>query len=267
MSATPQAGAHWWQVRARAEVPGATGKFTWVYLWGAPLRAMHWIAALCIVALAITGLYIGNPYAATGGEASSHFMMGRMRFAHFAAAAVIVMTGIVRFYWLLVGNKFERWTALFPVTGRGIRNTFAMVASYLRMTPEKQPHFVGHNPLAQWAYTTVYVCMAVLVLTGFAMYGQSNPGGLIFTLFNWVNALVGGLQNARLLHHVFMWFFFIFVPIHIYLAVRSDYIERGGVVSSIFTGGRFIPSDEQFEDYEAARAVTGEWPASKLHHE
>jgi Ni/Fe-hydrogenase 1 B-type cytochrome subunit len=74
---------------------------------------------------------------------------------------------------------------------------------------------------------------------------------------------VGGLQNARLLHHVFMWFFFIFVPVHIYLAVRADYIERGGVVSSILTGGRFIPSDESFEDYEATRAVTSEWPTPK----
>ena len=24
------------------------GNFTWVYLWGAPIRAMHWIAAGCI---------------------------------------------------------------------------------------------------------------------------------------------------------------------------------------------------------------------------
>lgn len=254
----------WWQVKARAEVPGAAGKFTWVYLWGAPLRVMHWIAAAAIVALAVTGLYIGDPYAATGGEASEHFMMGWMRFVHFAAAAVIVMTGIVRVYWLFVGNKFERWSALFPITPRNLRHVWEMVASYLRMTPEQQPHFVGHNPLAQWAYTMVYLSMAIMVLTGFAMYGQANPGGLLFTMFNWVNAVVGGLQNARLLHHVFMWFFFIFVPIHIYLAVRADYIERGGIVSSIFTGGRFIPSDEAFEDYEARRAVTSEWPAAHL---
>lgn len=253
---------HWWQVRARSEVPGARGKFTWVYLWGAPLRAMHWVAAVCLIALAGTGLYIGDPYFSTGGEASQHYLMGRMRFLHFVAAAIIVMTGIVRVYWLFVGNKFERWPALFPITGKNLRHVLAMVRSYARMTPEQQPHFVGHNPLAQWAYTAVYVAMAIMVLTGFALYGQSNPGGMIYVLFNWVNAAVGGLQNARLLHHVFMWFFFIFVPVHIYLAVRSDYIERGGIVSSILTGGRFIPSDESFEDYEATRAVTSEWPAA-----
>ena len=72
------------------------GNFTWVYVWGAPLRAMHWIAALCLVSLIVTGFYIGGPYFMTSGEASSHFLMGRVRFIHFVAAAVLVMTGIVR---------------------------------------------------------------------------------------------------------------------------------------------------------------------------
>ena len=38
--------------------------------------------------------------------------MGWMRFVHFTAASVLVATVIVRVYWLLAGNKFERWVAL-----------------------------------------------------------------------------------------------------------------------------------------------------------
>jgi Ni/Fe-hydrogenase 1 B-type cytochrome subunit len=221
---------------------------------------MHWVAAISIVALAVSGLYIGDPYFTTGGEASSHYLMGRMRFIHFIGAAVIVMTGIVRVYWLVVGNRFERWQALFPITRKNLRHTRDMVLWYLRMQPEKQPHFVGHNPLAQWSYTIVYIIMAVMVLTGFALYGQATPGGVNYTLFNWVNGVLGGLQNTRLLHHALMWFFFIFVPIHVYLAFRADYIERGGVVSSILTGGRFVPSDEKFTDYDLQHAAAREWP-------
>jgi Ni/Fe-hydrogenase 1 B-type cytochrome subunit len=92
------------------------GNFTWVYLWSAPLRAMHWIAAVCVVTLVVTGFYIGRPYFMTSGEASAHFLMGRVRFIHFTAAAVLVMTGIVRVYWLFAGNQFERLPALFPFT-------------------------------------------------------------------------------------------------------------------------------------------------------
>ena len=65
--------------------------------------------------LAVTGLYIGRPYFVTSGEASAHFLMGWVRFIHFAAAAVLVMTAIVRVYWLFMGNRYERLAALFPV--------------------------------------------------------------------------------------------------------------------------------------------------------
>ena len=61
-----------------------TGNYRWVPLWGLPLRVMHWVAAVCIVVLAVTGLYIGKPYFMTGGEASSHFLMGWVRFLHSA---------------------------------------------------------------------------------------------------------------------------------------------------------------------------------------
>jgi len=73
-------------------IPRASGDYRWVYLWEWPIRAMHWTAALCVVVLAVTGLYIGKPYFVTGGEASAHFLMGWVRFFHFAAAALLVMT-------------------------------------------------------------------------------------------------------------------------------------------------------------------------------
>ncbi len=52
-----------------------------VYLWQWPIRAMHWIAAACIIVLVVTGFYIGRPYFFTSGAASDHFLMGRVRFA------------------------------------------------------------------------------------------------------------------------------------------------------------------------------------------
>ena len=241
-------------------VPRERGDFTWVYLWGAPLRIMHWIAAACIVALVISGLYIGRPYFATSGEASAHFMMGRFRFVHFAAAAVIVMTGIVRAYWLVAGNAFERFPALFPVTKRNLRSMWMVMRTYFNFHAEEQPHFIGHNPLAQWAYTGIYAIMVLMVVTGFTLYGQSNPTGIIYHTFSWVPALFGGLQVVRFVHHAFTWLFVIFVTIHVYLAIRADYVERAGVISSILTGGRFVASSDQFEDIDLAHGTPRPWP-------
>jgi Ni/Fe-hydrogenase b-type cytochrome subunit len=230
------------------KVPPPSGEYRWVYLWEWPIRVMHWIAALCIVVLTITGLYIGKPYFITSGEASAHFLMGWMRFFHFAAAGLLVMTAIVRGYWLFMGNKYERLRALFPVRSRDWVNLFRMVKFYLMIRPERAPHYLGHNPLQQLSYTGVYLLGAVMVITGFALYGQSDPNGFFYAAFNWIGTLMGGMPVVRFIHHVLTWAFLIFIPIHVYLAIRADQLERTGVISSIVSGGRFVPADEKFVD-------------------
>lgn len=231
-----------------AKVPPPSGHYRWVYLWGWPIRVMHWTVVLALLVLVVTGLYIGKPYFMTGGEASSHFLMGWVRFAHFTAAAVLVMTAIVRTYWLFMGNRYERLAALFPVRPRDWANLVRMVKFYLMIKPEQAPRYLGHNPLQQLSYTAIYFVAAIMVITGFALYGQSNPGGAIFTMTNWIGPLLGGMQVVRFVHHVLMWAFLIFIPIHVYLAIRADNLERTGVISSIVSGGRFVPTDHGFVD-------------------
>jgi Ni/Fe-hydrogenase b-type cytochrome subunit len=211
---------------------------------------MHWIAALCIAALAVTGLYIGRPYFMVPDEGGTPFLMGWMRFIHFLAAALLVMTAIVRVYWLFMGNRFERLRALFPVRPRDWVNLWRTVKFYLMIHPEKAPRYLGHNPLQQLAYTGIYAVAAVTVITGFAMYGQSNPDGVFYAAFNWVNGLLGGAPITRFVHHVATWVFLIFIPIHVYLAIRADHVERTGTISSIVSGGRFVNVNEEYVDAE-----------------
>jgi Ni/Fe-hydrogenase b-type cytochrome subunit len=236
------------EVNLRHPVPPPSGEYRWVYLWHWPIRAMHWVAAVSIIVLAVTGFYIGKPYFMTGGEETPRFVMGWMRFFHFLAAAALVATGIVRVYWLFAGNKFERLPALFPVRRRDVVNLFRMIKYYLLIHPERAPHYLGHHPLQQLSYTLVYVVTLVMVVTGFALYGQSNPGGMIDDLFGWVNGLMGGAQIVRFVHHVLTWVFLIFIPMHVYLAIRADRLERTGTISSIISGGRWVPAEREYED-------------------
>lgn len=231
-----------------AKIPPPTGQYRWVYLWEWPIRAMHWIAVACLLVLTVTGLYIGRPYFMTSGEASAHYLMGWVRFAHFSAAAVLVMTALVRGYWLLMGNKYERFAALFPVRPRDWVNLVKMVKFYLMIEPEKAPRYLGHNPLQQLSYTGMYAIAATMVVTGFALYGQATPGGVIYSLTNWIGTLFGGMPVVRFVHHVLTWTFLMFIPIHVYLAIRADHLERTGVISSIVSGGRFVPADHDFVD-------------------
>jgi len=225
-----------------------TGDFRWVKLWGLPIRATHWTAAISIVVLAVTGMYIGKPYFITTGEASSHYLMGTVRFVHFVAAALLVTTAMLRIYGLFQGNQYEHWTALVPHRARDLRNLFQQARAYLLVRPEAAPPYLGHNPLQQLSYTSLYAVASAQVLTGFALYGQYNQGGVFYRAFNWIGALVGGMPNVRFLHHEITWVFVIYLPIHVYLSVRADILEHDSTISSIISGGRMIHADAKFED-------------------
>ena len=230
------------------QVPPPIGNYRWVYIWHWPIRAMHWAAAASLVLLVVTGFSIGKPYFLPQAQTSGGYFIGWMRLLHFIAAGVLVATAIVRLYWLVAGNKYERFPALFPVRRRDWVNMFRQLKFYLLIHPERAPYYLGHNPLQQVGYTMVYVVALVMVITGFAMYGQANPEGVIRSATLWVPKLFGSMQLVRLVHHVLSWFFLIFIPIHIYMAIRADLLERSGTLGSIVSGGRFVPADKAYID-------------------
>ncbi|MDX1646042.1 MAG: Ni/Fe-hydrogenase, b-type cytochrome subunit [Longimicrobiales bacterium] len=227
---------------------GAPIEYQSVHLWHWPVRAMHWIAAICVVVLVVTGFYIGGPYFLTSGQASDHFLMGTFRFVHFAAAGVLVATGILRFYWLFVGNRYEKWKALFPVKKEDWVNMGRIIKKYLFMRVEKPPHYMGHNPLQQIFYTGIYALAVIQVVTGFYMYGLADTGGFFFAVFGWVGPLLGGAQVVRFVHHVLTWFWLIFIPIHVYLTVRADVLHQEARITSMISGNRFVRADVEFVD-------------------
>ena len=72
-----------------------------VYVYEKPVRLWHWINALALVVLAVTGYLIGNPPVVTGGETSDHFLFGYIRFTHFSAGYVLAIGMAGRAYWAL----------------------------------------------------------------------------------------------------------------------------------------------------------------------
>ena len=176
--------------------PSGLPEYRWVYLWRWPLRVTHWVSAITVVVLIVTGFYIGAPYFASWGEASSHFLMGWARFLHFTAAGLIVAAAILRVYWLFAGNKWARWNALLPVKKKNWKNLWKMLKYYFLVRQETMPHYLGHHPLQQLSYTAIYLVVIVQILTGFAMYGLSNPGGFFHMMLKYIPSSV---MTARFL--------------------------------------------------------------------
>lgn len=227
------------------------GNYRWVYIWGKPMRLAHWLSAGAFTTLILTGLFIGMPNLIpipSHPQGVTPYLMGWVRAAHFAAGAVLVMAAIFRLYWLMAGNRYEQLRALFPFTRRERSNLVKQVWAYLFVKPHRAPHYIGHNPLQQFAYTGLYGMATVSILTGFSLYVQHDPGSLGFRALAWLPPLFGGLQNVRLVHHALTWAFAAYIPVHIYLASRADILEHGGLVSSMVTGGRFVAADTVFED-------------------
>jgi hypothetical protein len=87
-----------------------------VYVWELPVRVYHWINAVALVVLCVTGYLIGAPLRAFyAAEAYQQYWFGWVRFLHFLAAFVYVFNFAARLYWGFVGNKYSHWNAFFPL--------------------------------------------------------------------------------------------------------------------------------------------------------
>ena len=79
--------AHGLRDLSEEEAHGASVQ-TSVYVYEAPVRLWHWINAAAIVALCLTGWFIGSPPPSMQiAEATHQFVFGYIRFAHFAAGS------------------------------------------------------------------------------------------------------------------------------------------------------------------------------------
>ena len=67
----------------------------------------------------VTGYLIATPLAMVGGVASSHFVMGYIRFLHFAAGYLLAIGLIFRAYWAYAGNEHARQIFMPPLLSRG----------------------------------------------------------------------------------------------------------------------------------------------------
>jgi Ni/Fe-hydrogenase 1 B-type cytochrome subunit len=118
--------------------------------------------------------------------------------------------------------------------------------------------YTGHNHLAGLAYTIVSVGLFAQVLTGLLLFGWIMPSGPLHLLFGWGNAVPGGIQFVRTMHNLLTFLFFAFAIHHVYSAILVDIEERVGVMSSMFSGYKNIPTDRTVEDLGLVGHARGE---------
>ncbi len=213
-----------------------------VYTWEFPVRLTHWINALSVLSLSVTGFYIGKPF--MHAVSSSEYIMGWMRFIHFVSAYALLMSVAVRIYWAFAGNSYASWRAWLPLTGRQWRNLVGTLKFYLFMS-RKPPRTIGHTALAGLVYLFVFGLFVFEIVSGFALYSLTHQGVLWTALGGWLTGVMH-LQTIRLYHHLAMYVIAVFVAAHVYIAWYLDLTERSGLVGSIFSGDKFV-TDREWE--------------------
>jgi len=222
-----------------------TVKRTAVYVYEAPVRIWHWVNALSITLLAITGYLIANPLPSMPGEASDHFVMGYIRFVHFAAGYVFAVAFLGRLYWALVGNRYSRQLFSLPFWRLSFWKDVFHEARWYAFLEQEPRKYIGHNPLAHlFMVAIITVGGLVMLTTGFALYAeQTGLGSWQDQLFGWLIPLMGQSQDVRMWHHWGMWIIVIFVMLHVYTAIREDIMSRQSLVSTMISGWRMFKDD------------------------
>ncbi len=211
-----------------------------LYVWQTPVRTTHWVTATCIVVLSFTGGYIADPFLIPPGGS----VMSTIRQIHIITALVFLVSGMVRTWWLLAGNRFARWSAFIPTSRRQATELFRQ-AGFYGFIRKEIPKVLGHNQLAATAYLALFGLLLIETVTGFALDGLmgAEPGS---TGFGWLRELVGA-QQLRLIHHLCMWLILAIALFHVYSCVLVDNLEKNGLVSSIVSGFKFPTREEVVE--------------------
>lgn len=214
-----------------------------VYVWQLPVRFFHWINAVAIVVLCITGYIIGDPPAVQHAtEAIHNYWFGYVRLIHLATGMIFVVNILFRLYWAFAGNHFARWNNFIPLTRAQWKSIFQTLRVDILLLTDKPVYDIGHNSLAATTYFGLFILSVAQALTGFMMmFVTTNNVMEPITTFGLEH--MGGFFVVREIHHILMWAFVLFMIIHVYLVFYHDYIERNGIASSMIGGWKFIRAD------------------------
>jgi Ni/Fe-hydrogenase 1 B-type cytochrome subunit len=240
--------------------PGAAAppsEFRRVYVWEIPVRFYHWLNALCLLVLVLTGLIIAHPPAlASASEASFSYWFGVNRFIHFVASYVFLANLVLRIYWGFVGNQYADWRNFIPLRTAQFREILQVLKVDLLQTGGQPVVAVGHNAMAYLTYFVLFWFSVLQVVTGFAMYASMSTSWFP-QLFTWALPLFGSDHALREWHYLAMWFFILFTMVHVYLVFYHDYVEGHGVMSSMVGGWKFLHSEVLRPDGKARFSARG----------
>lgn len=217
-----------------------------VYEFSVGLRLTHWLRAVSIAFLVVSGFYLAYVFVAPAvNPEPTNFMNAKWRAAHQIAGFVLIACFIFKFY-LFVIDKESRKEVISFSDAINPKIWLAQIKYYLFLGPH--PHLKGvYNPLQFVAYAFFYVVLFLICLTGLILYVHvyhDGLGGLLYAPMRAIESMMGGLATVRLVHHICMWIIMIFVPVHVYMVIFNAIKGKDGAADAIVSGYKYIDEEQ-----------------------
>jgi thiosulfate reductase cytochrome b subunit len=173
------------------------------------VRLTHWINAFAMVIMILSGWEIYNAYpilpfrfpaAITLGDGLASGILW-----HFAAMWLLVVNGLIYIGYGVASGRFRR--KLWPVDPR------AVMADVKAAISGRLSHndLSTYNAIQRLLYASVILAGIVVTVSGIAMWKPVQ--------FQELTALMGGFDNARIVHFAAMAFIVGFTLIHVIMAL------------------------------------------------
>lgn len=205
------------------------------FVYSSTNRILHWIRAIVITGLAITGFYIAMPFLSSGGS-SDRLIYAEWVSWHVILGFILISAGILRIFLFFFGK--DSGSEL-----RSLKDEFSLKSWIIQL---KSYFFIGelrkkglYGPLQFLSYSVIMLLVVMSSLTGLILYVHlyhQGLGGVLYEPMKVVEMWMGGLATVRLIHHITMWGFLIFIPIHVYMVIWSAIRFKHAAMDVMFTG-------------------------------
>jgi thiosulfate reductase cytochrome b subunit len=181
-----------------------------VVLQPAWVRTMHWINAVAMILMIMSGLQVYNASPLFDSLRFSHSItiggwLGGALLWHFAAMWLLMVNGLVYLITGLATGRFKK--KLLPITPSGvISDTKAALTGKL-----SHEDLSKYNQVQKLLYAGIIVVGVIIVLSGLSIW---KPVQL-----QWLTALFGGYDVARYVHFFCMSAIVAFLVVHVVLAM------------------------------------------------
>jgi thiosulfate reductase cytochrome b subunit len=214
-----------------ADLVGTSRERHWIYRIPAVVRLSHWLNALCLLILLMSGLQIFNAHPALYWGEDSDFDRPL-----FSISVAFTPEGRPVGITNVFGRRYDTTGVLgrSELDGRPVHRAFP---GWLTL-PTAQDLATGHrgaeyNVLQRVTYLVVVLVMAPgIVLTGLTM----SPA--VTAAAPWLLDLFGGRQSARSIHFVLTLLFVAFVLVHVLMVIASGFFSS---TRSMITGWYATP--------------------------